>query len=171
MKNSEFVKEAEKLKFKAEVNLNNKDIIVSRLFEDNCFMSIDCTKVGDIDFYNGSLPSSKGEAKRMQKLYHLATDLAFTLPRNRKDEPKKYMIHLFSGYYGYLNYDKSKGVLTTTIADIWNEAYKCLFTEKEYNDFREAEMQAGYTILPEFNSNNQDVFVPMDPLEADDETD
>lgn len=158
MKKSEFKRKIEDLGFHIETDKYGRVKIFTDIDYDDYFMAIGILGTGDLSVEADSL----GETEKYAKAVKLAVDYAFTPLADREDEPKQYAIHLFSGHYGYLNYDKSKGVLTTTIADVWNEAYQCLFTKEEYNEFREAEMQAGFTTLPEFDLENRDVFVPVE---------
>lgn len=159
MKTSEFKREIEALGFYVETHKYDYMKIFTDCDYDNYFLAVGSLFIGDLEVENEYL----GETEKYAKAVKLAVDYAFTPLKERKDEPKKYAIRLFSGDTGYLNYNKDTSLCIDTagIESNWGP-YQCFFTEQEYNRIRKNELQAGFTFLPKFDPDNTDVFVPVE---------
>jgi len=91
--------------------------------------------------------------KNKEEIVKLMFEYALT-PLSKREDEKKYYVHLLPGEDGYLNVDLDSGkVVANFLIDfgLSNYGYKVVFTEEEYN-----RVQNRYSeYLPKFDENDK----------------
>ena len=91
--------------------------------------------------------------KNKEEIVKLMFEYALT-PLSKREDEKKYYVHLLPGEDGYLNVDLDSGkVVANFLIDfgLSNYGYKVVFTEEEYN-----KVQNRYSeYLPKFDENDK----------------